>query len=105
MAPKDKTDNVFTFHEVSCLMAAMTAKGVTLGAKHYELMASLDGKRTASGFEHKFRAVKARGKELASELPEGPGTPSAQKSSKKSTPASRKRGSKLLFFPRLQFFY
>ncbi|KAM0718740.1 hypothetical protein Q7P37_005811 [Cladosporium fusiforme] len=92
MAPKAKKDDVvFSFNEVSCLVAAMQSKGVVLGNKHYELMASLDDNRTSSSFEHKFRAVKARGKELAVELGEGPGTPSAPKSAKKATPGSKKR--------------
>lgn len=101
MPPKTKTDDqVFTFHEVACLMAAMTAKGVILGTKHFDLMASLDGNRSSSGFEHKFRAVKARGKELASELGgEGPGTPAT--SAKKGTPGSKKRGSEFFLHMRL----
>lgn len=76
------------------MIAAMNAGGVTLGAKHYGLMAKLDGERTASGFEHKFRAVKARGKELGAELNDGVSTPKTPKSGKKTTTSTgTKRGS------------
>lgn len=95
MAPKEKAEaQTFTFQEVACMIAAMNAGGVTLGAKHYGLMAKLDGERTASGFEHKFRAVKARGKELGAELNDGVSTPKTPKSGKKTTTSTgKKRGS------------
>lgn len=97
MAPKEKAEaTTFTFQEVACMIAAMNAGGVTLGAKHYNLMAKLDGERTASGFEHKFRAVKARGKELAGDLNDETATPKAPKSAKKATTTAsgKKRSSK-----------
>lgn len=95
MAPKEKAEaQTFTFHEVACMIAAMNAGGVTLGQKHYSLMAKLDGERTASGFEHKFRAVKARGKDLATELNDEASTPKTTKSAKKTTTSTgKKRGS------------
>jgi hypothetical protein len=97
MPPKEKAEaQTFTFQEVACMIAAMNAGGVTLGAKYYNLMAKLDGERTASGFEHKFRAVKARGKELAGELADGtPAPPKTPKSRMKTaaTSTSKKRGS------------
>lgn len=105
MAPKDKTEDVFTFNEVSYIMAVLDSKGLTLGNKHFDVMAVLDGNRSASSFQHKFRGVKVRGKELSSEFADGAGTPSAQKSSKKSTPASKKRGSKLSSLRRSPFFH
>ena len=92
MAPKEKAEaQTFTFDEVACMIAAMNTAGVALGAKHYGLMAKLDGTRTTSSFEHKFRAVKARGKQLATELNDGTATPKAADKTK--TPASKKRGS------------
>jgi hypothetical protein len=98
MAPKEKAEaQTFTFQEVACMIAAMNAGGVSLGGKHYSLMAKLDGERTASGFEHKFRAVKTRGKELAAELNDETSTPKAAKSTKKTTTSTgKKRGSKSL---------
>lgn len=86
MPPKEKVDaQTFTFQEVACMIAAMNAGGVTLGNKHYSLMAKLDGERSSSGFEHKFRAVKARGKELATELNDESATPKAPKTPKSTT--------------------
>lgn len=77
------------------MIAAMNAGGVVLGVKHYGLMAKLDGERTISSFEHKFRAVKARGKELALDLNVESATPKAPKPTKKATAGTgKKRGSK-----------
>jgi hypothetical protein len=76
------------------MIAAMNTAGVVLGAKHYALMAKLDGSRTTSSFEHKFRAVKARGKELATELNDGTATPKTPKTANKTkTSTGKKRGS------------
>lgn len=52
----------------ACLMAS----GVTsLSNKHYELMSALDGTRTASSFQHTFRAVLAKSKELKTRIDAG----------------------------------
>ena len=96
MAPKEKAEaQTFSFQEVACMIAAMNVGGVTLGSKHYGLMAKLDGERTTSSFEHKFRAVKARGKELATELNDDGAVPKTPKSTKTAaTSTGKKRGSK-----------
>ena len=98
MAPKEKAEaQTFSFEEVACMVAAMNAAGVVLGAKHYGLMAKLDGTRTTSSFEHKFRAVKARGKELATELGDVSVTPKSTKTTNKTaTSTGKKRGSELI---------
>lgn len=90
---KDKTEQTFSFEVVSCLIAA---SGMTVGAKHYELMAKMDASRSACGYEHLFRAVKKRAAEINN------GTETTPKSDKKAKPgskastpastASRKRG-------------
>jgi hypothetical protein len=101
MAPKEKAEaQTFTFDEVACMIAAMNTAGVVLGAKHYGLMAKLDGTRTTSSFEHKFRAVKARGKELATELNDGTAVQKTPKSTTKKTATStgKKRGSRFMLF-------
>jgi 3-oxoacyl-ACP reductase-like protein len=100
MAPKEKADTqTFSFDEVACMIAAMNTAGVVLGAKHYGLMAKLDGTRTTSSFEHKFRAVKARGKELATELSDGTAVQATPKSKNKtSTSTGNQRGSTLNAF-------
>lgn len=101
MAPKDKAEGqTFSFQEVACMVAAMNAGGVVLGAKHYGLMAKLDGERSTSSFEHKFRAVKARGKELATELNDDCAVPKTPRSAKTTTTSTgKKRGSMFLAFP------
>ena len=95
MAPKEKAEaQTFTFDEVACMVAAMNTAGVVLGAKHYGMMARLDSSRTPSSFEHKFRAVKARGKELATELNDGTAAPKTPKTANKTkTSTGKKRGS------------
>ena len=55
----------------------MLETGTVLGEKHYAMMSAIDGKRTKSGFEHQFRKVKARAKELQEQAKRdgGVGTP------------------------------
>jgi hypothetical protein len=100
MPPKEKAEvQTFSFETMACVLAVMDAKGATLGTKAYELMATLDGNRSASAFQHQFRAVKHRGKELASDLtgetatptPKTPKTPKAAK--KPATASTKKRNS------------
>lgn len=92
MPPKKSSEGqVFTFEEMACTIAAMEVSGVTLGNKVYDLMATMDGNRTASGYQHKFRAVKNRAKELAATLKGESATPKSKKSPKKRTPASSKK--------------
>ncbi|KAK0302601.1 hypothetical protein LTR01_008671 [Friedmanniomyces endolithicus] len=64
----------FSFETVDVLVAALERGGVKLGMSHYTLMASLSGgSRSASSFDHGFRKVKARARELAGQ--EAAGTP------------------------------
>ena len=101
MAPKEKAEaQTFTFDEVACMIAAMNTAGVVLGAKHYALMAKLDGSRTTSSFEHKFRAVKARGKELATELNDGTATPKTPKTANKTKTSTGKKHGSTFYAPR-----
>lgn len=58
------TTQTFTFETVAVLVAVIKDKGGNLGMKDYELMASLDSSRSASGFDHLFRKVKNRANEL-----------------------------------------
>lgn len=103
MPPKEKAETqTFTFETMACVLAVMDAKGATLGNKAYELMAKLDGNRSASAFQHQFRAVKNRGKDLAAEL-EGETSKATTPKSAKKAPASsgKKRGSRFLVLPSL----
>jgi len=96
MPPKEKAEaQIFSFETMACVLAVMDAKGATLGTKAYELMATLDGNRSASAFQHQFRAVKHRGKELASELGNESATPKTLKSAKKTATGSAKKRSSM----------
>ena len=61
----------FSFETVAVLVAVLKDKGGNLGMKEYELMASLDSSRTASGFDHLFRKVKNRANELIASKGQG----------------------------------
>lgn len=95
MADK-QANQTFSFEIVSCLLAALSESGATVGAKHYAMMAKIDGTKSQSGYEHMFRAVKARAKEINQQNANGGGengTPVKKTKSAASTPASkRKRG-------------
>lgn len=88
MAPEAQT---FSFETVAALVAAVIEAEGNIGTKHYEMMAAVDNSRTASAYEHQFRKVKARAKELLAQ--KGVTTPStpARKTTTKSkdgTPGS-----------------
>lgn len=52
MAPANDT---FDAETIAVLVYALLESGTVLGSKHYELMSAVDGKRTKSAFEHRFR--------------------------------------------------
>jgi hypothetical protein len=52
--------------------AVLTASGTTsLSMRQYEIMSALDGTRTASSFQHAFRGVLAKSKELKARIEAG----------------------------------
>ena len=84
----------FSFETMAVVLYAMQESGVTLGGKHYEMMAAISGKGKDS-FNHQFRKVKARAKELFDQakdgtLPTAPTTPAKKKigKAKNATPAT-----------------
>lgn len=71
-------------YSADVVAAVLMATGTTsLSMKHYELMSSLDGVKTASAFQHDFRAVLAKAKELKTRVDNGeifePVTPSTKR--------------------------
>ena len=72
----EKNTQSFSFETVACMIAAYESGASTLGMAAYNKMAQLDGKRTACAFQHQFRDVKARARELAEELKAEKGSPS-----------------------------
>ena len=72
MAPKkDTSGEQFSFDVVACLLAALAESQVTIGAQHYKVMAKIDDSRTPSAYEHLFRPVKARAKEISEMIKKG----------------------------------
>jgi len=63
-AKASTTEKSFSFETVAVLCCIILKNGGTIGGAQYDMMSALDGKRTASGFQHEFRAVLKRGKEL-----------------------------------------
>ena len=61
----------FDFETIAVVLYAMLETGTGLGEKHYAMMSAIDGKRTKSAFEHQFRKVKARAKELQDQAKKG----------------------------------
>lgn len=65
MADKDKDNTqTFSFDTVAVLVATIIENGGNLGAKEFKRMSALDGNRGEHGFNHMFRKVKARAKEI-----------------------------------------
>ena len=109
---KANDTKTFSFDFVACLLAALSESGATVGAKHYQIMNKFDSSRTVSGYEHLFRPVKARAKEITEMINKGelgvaPSTPGkkAKATSKTGTPGTAekkstgKRGASLLLHP------
>ncbi|KAI7371521.1 hypothetical protein KC354_g479 [Hortaea werneckii] len=82
----DKDNKTFTFETVATVVAALQSQGKTLGNREYELMAALDGTRSASSFEHSFRAVKKRAQEISQK---GGSKNGGKASTEKPTPRKR----------------
>lgn len=73
-------------YSADVVAAVLAATGtISLSMKHYELMSSLDGVKTASAFQHDFRAVLARSKELKARLDSGEAFQSVKPSYKRGT--------------------
>jgi hypothetical protein len=65
--PADAT-KMFSAEVVATILAI---SGVTIGNKHYNIMAKLDETKTASGWDHHFRSVKGRAKEISEMIANG----------------------------------
>ncbi|KAF2133004.1 hypothetical protein P153DRAFT_283831 [Dothidotthia symphoricarpi CBS 119687] len=64
-----KAGKMFSADVVAAILCS--AGTTSLSLKQYELMSSLDGTKTASGFQHDFRSVLARAKELRTRIDNG----------------------------------
>ncbi|KAF2647612.1 hypothetical protein K491DRAFT_763591 [Lophiostoma macrostomum CBS 122681] len=70
---KDTADKAATKSFTGDIVAAllMASGTTTISMKQYELMSSLDGKKSASAFQHDFRCVLAKAKELKAQVDSG----------------------------------
>jgi hypothetical protein len=75
---------MFSENTVAVLLMSMGSTSITVS--QYEMMSALDGEKTASSFQHQFRSVVKKAKELKSQLDDGgnlkPVPPSAKKRGK-----------------------
>ncbi|KAK4957109.1 hypothetical protein LTR10_005067 [Elasticomyces elasticus] len=87
------TQKPMPFEAVAVLVAAIEKDGFKLGMKHFQLMAELDGTRTKSSFEHEFRTIKARAREINGMAGNGTPAPTSVKkpTAKGKTGASDKK--------------
>lgn len=94
-----KEDAGLDLETMAVVLYCVVESGVTLGDKHYQMMSALDGKRSASAYQHQFRKVEAHAKGLQQQAASSSsvGTPvkgKAKGGSKTATPATsaKKRG-------------
>ncbi|USP76913.1 hypothetical protein yc1106_04187 [Curvularia clavata] len=72
MAPKAAADKGEKMFSADVVAAVLYCTGTTsLSMKNYEMMSSLDGKKSAYGFQHDFRLVLAKAKELKARVEGG----------------------------------
>lgn len=71
-APKAATLDGQKVVPADCVSVLLMALGSTTITKaQYEMMSALDGTRTASSFEHQFRTITAKAKELKARAEKG----------------------------------
>lgn len=74
MPPKatPNADKAAKTYSADVVAAVLFATGTTsLSMKHYEMMSAVDGVKTASGFQHDFRAILAKAKDLKDRVDNG----------------------------------
>ena len=65
----DKAVKTYSADVVAALLVATGT--TTLSMKNYELMSAMDGNKTASAFQHDFRAVLSKAKDLKTRMDNG----------------------------------
>jgi hypothetical protein len=68
-APAEKGIKTFSADVVAAVL--FSTGTTTISKKSLEIMSALDGTKTASGFEHDFRSVIAKAKELKARVESG----------------------------------
>lgn len=99
MPPKAAPDLSSKTFSGEVLATILAASNTIIGGKHYEVMAKLDSSKTASSWEHTFRPIKARAKEITTMMEKGelggtatPAKKSATEKAAKTPATSAKRG-------------
>ncbi|KAF4552321.1 Hypothetical protein D9617_10g073020 [Elsinoe fawcettii] len=87
MADEKKPD--FSFETVAVLCASILASGGSIGGKSYDMMSALDGKRTANSFQHQFRNVLKRARELKEQMDSEEGIKGVEAKPRATTKAPR----------------
>jgi hypothetical protein len=67
----DSTDGTKMFSADVVAAVLMASGTISLSTKQYEMMSALDGTRTASGFQHAFRSVIGKAKDLKARVDAG----------------------------------
>jgi len=88
MTPKIATDGGQKMVPADCVSVLLMALGNTsISKQQLDIMSALDGTRTASSFEHQFRSIVAKAKELKARVEKGevfePVPPGSQRKNKK----------------------
>lgn len=63
------TGKVFSADAVAALLTSLSVSSLSM--KQYELMSAMDGAKTASAFQHDFRSVLQKAKELKAQIDGG----------------------------------
>ena len=72
MPPKAAADKSNKTYSADVVAALLVATGTTsLSMKNYELMSAIDGVKTASAFQHDFRAILSKAKDLKTRIDSG----------------------------------
>ncbi|PVI03691.1 hypothetical protein DM02DRAFT_669581 [Periconia macrospinosa] len=81
---KAATDTTKMFTENTVAVLLMALGSVSISTSQYDLMSALDGEKTASSFQHQFRSVVKKAKDLKTRVDNGekftPVAPSGKRS-------------------------
>ncbi|KAF3001290.1 hypothetical protein E8E13_004564 [Curvularia kusanoi] len=87
MPPKAASNASAKTYSADVVAALLVATGTTsLSMRNYELMSSMDGTKTAAAFQHDFRGVLAKAKDLKTRIDKGELFEPVQSSAKRAFP-------------------
>ncbi|KAF3046654.1 hypothetical protein E8E12_011438 [Didymella heteroderae] len=80
-----KAEQMYSADVVAAVLMATGTTSLPATMKHYEIMSSLDGVKTASAFQHDFRSVLAKAKQLKARVEKGAAFESVAPATKRAT--------------------